>query len=246
MPAKKKTKTDSTSSNKPKISETAKASRKAPGRPKKIVAPKSPIAKTSKNVLNRITARKLPETSGESIQKKSLRKGETQMVAFIRDPQCIFTYWEVTPESIEAVKQKLTNEYKDSSMVLRIFKTGPKGETELIQEIRVEPGEMNRYVQLKDPSGSYFVEIAQKALSGRVVVYARSNQIMTGISSEPAGDSPVLSDNKWESPEFFLEYFADADEKEVALTIPGISSAEAYRKELQRKKLDRYSASRIG
>ncbi len=72
------------------------------------------------------------------------------MVAFIRDPQCIFTYWEVTPESIEAVKQQLTDEYKDSSMVLRIFKTGPKGETELIQEIRVEPGEMNRYVELKD------------------------------------------------------------------------------------------------
>lgn len=249
MPGKKKTKTETTSSktpSKPKISEKAKVSPKVSAKPKKIAAPKSSPNKISKKIAARAKTEKLSETSGGSIRKKAVRQGETQMVAFIRDPQCIFTYWEVTPESIEAVKQQLTDEYKDSSMVLRVFKTGANGETELIQEIRVEPGEMNRYVELKDTKGNYFVEIAQKTPSGRVVVYARSNQIVTEIPSEASADSSAPSDAQWETPEVLLEYFANVDEREVSATIPGISSAEAYRKDLQKKKLDRYSASRMG
>jgi hypothetical protein len=194
----------------------------------------------------RATADK-PSPVSESLPKKLSRHGETQMVAFIRDPQCIFTYWEVTPDRIEAVKQQLEEEYKGSSMVLRLFKTGPDGKAELIQEILVEPGEMNRYVELSEKSGNYFVEIAQKAHSGRVVVYARSNNIVTGAPSQSPSSSPVPanSNSKWETPEGFFEYFLEGDETEVSQAIPGISSAEAHRKGLERKKMDRYSASRI-
>ncbi len=167
------------------------------------------------------------------------------MVAFIRDPRCIFTYWEVTPESIESVKQQLMGEYKGSSMVLRLFKTGPNGETELVQEIRVEPGEMNRYVELNEVEGNYFVEIAQKAISGRTIVYARSNKIVTGISPNPPAGSPGSPDQGEETSREFLKYFSGEDETETFTLLPGISSAEAHRRDLERKKMDRYSASRI-
>jgi hypothetical protein len=246
MPGKKKTKTESTTSSKPKRSLTAKVSRKTSAGPPKKSALKSLGTKTSKKAVASAKSPKLSGTLNESTRKKALRQGETQMVAFIRDPQCIFTYWEVTPESVEAMKQQLMGEYKDSSMVLRVFKTGANGETELIQEVRVEPGEMNRYVELKDKDGNYFVEIAQKTSSGRIVVYARSNNVITGIPSETPVASSLLPDNQWKTPESLLEYFADVDETEASVTIPGISSAEAHQKDLQKKKLDRYSASRIG
>ncbi len=244
MPGKKKKETESTSSKKPKRSVGTKVPKKNPTKPKKTPLSK-PLGAKAKKTVARTKTSKLSATSGEPIQKKSKRQGETQMVAFIRDPRCIFTYWEVTPESIEAMKQQLAAEYKDSSMVLRVFKTGSDGETELIEEIRVEPGEMNRYVQLKEAYGSYFVEIAQKAPSGRVVVYARSSKLITGISSETPVGSAARTGSKWETPEGLLEYFSDAEETETSTPIPGISSAEAYRKNLEKKKLDRYSASRI-
>ncbi len=246
MPGKKKTKTESTSFGKSKKPAVAKTSDKTSTKPKKIPVRKSSGINPAQKVIKRTKASQMSDVSGETIRKKTFRRGETQMVAFIRDPQCIFTYWEVTPESIESVKLQLMDEYKDSSMVLRVFKTGPNDETELVQEIRVEPGEMNRYVELKEKAGNYFVEIAQKAPSGRIVVYARSNKIITGISTETPVGSSKTGGGRWETPENFLEYFADVDETDVSATVPRISSAEAYRKDIQRKKLDRYSASRIG
>ena len=244
MPGKKKIEGESTAPKKPKKPAAAKVVRKTSTRLKKTETSKPSGAKPNKKAVIRTKA--LPsETLIGSIRKKGKRQGETQMVAFIRDPQCIFTYWEVTPEKIEAVKEQLMDEYKNSSMVLRVFKTGPKGETELIQEISVEPGEMNRYVELKDRDGSYFIEIAQKTPSGRVVVYARSNKITTGISSETPVRSSASPGSKWDPPEGLLEYFSDEDETEPSIAISGISSAEAYRRDSQKKKFDRYSASRI-
>src|SRR5262245_4292077 len=55
------------------------------------------------------------------------RYGQTQLVAFVRDPRCVFTYWEVTPERIQEVKRELKDEFKGSSMVLRVFKVWPQG-----------------------------------------------------------------------------------------------------------------------
>ncbi len=170
------------------------------------------------------------------------------MVAFIRDPHCIFTYWEVTPQSVESVKRQLMEEYKDSIMVLRVFRTGADGQTELIQEIRVEPGEMNRYVELQEGTpGGYFVEIAQKTVSGRTVVYARSNKVLTG-AAYASPDGSEKSPGQWEIPSGLLEYFAEVEETADPITFRGLSSAEAHRRALalKQRQVGRYSASKIG
>ncbi len=243
MPRKKKAETVSTapkaaskskSAAKPKTaSKPVRAAAKKPAAPKAPRAAKFPPKAASKAPV--------------SAWKKPARQGETQMVAFIRDPHCIFTYWEVTPQSVEAVKQQLMGEYKDSAMVLRVFRTGPDGQAELIQEIRVEPGEMNRYVELKEgASGSYFIEIAQKAASGRMVVYARSNKVMTGTFAGGGNGAPASSSPQWETPAGLLEYFNEVEETSDSLALRGLSSAEAHRKGLLRRQMGRYSASHIG
>lgn len=205
--------------------------------PKTAKAPRSKKTKTDKNDVGSPSPRRLP------------RKGETQMVAFVRDPNCIFTYWEVTPESAEEVRRQLMEEYPRSVMVLRLLRMGPNGQMELVQEIRVKPGEMNRYVDLEGEPGSFVVEIAQKALSGKTVVYARSQTIVTGgpSFSAPSAVADFLRAPGDEIPKAFLDYFEEGEVDQVLVHPAGvISSAEAYRLEVLRKKGDRYASSRLG
>jgi hypothetical protein len=241
---KKKAKTASKTSPKPKRPAAPKKAAKTPAksRPmaakttKKTAAPKAPKAakaapQVSKPVWPKLKSSDLPP-------KKWARQGETQMVAFIRDPQCIFTYWEVTPESIEAVKAQLMEEYQGSSMVLRVLKVSPEGDSQLLYEVEVDPGEMNRYLELKEPGGVYFVEVARRTPSGKVVAYARSNRIVTG----PSGASwPPASDPKWEPPSGILEYFSEEGEETSAFPAPGGASSV----DSMRRKKARYNASNI-
>ena len=202
---------------------------KAPKEPKAPKAEKVPVAKKA-------TASRPPIPS--SATKKLPKRGETQMVAFIRDPQCIFTYWEVTPESVESVKRQLMDEFQNSSMVLRVFHMDGPDQVHLIREIFVEPHEMNRYIEIDDKNGGYFLEIVQKAASGRTVVYARSNKIMLGFSGQSW--APASGDPKWETPAGLAEYFSQEEYTETFLTPGGISSADS----LKRKK-GRYASSNI-
>src|SRR5207237_1275348 len=146
-------------------------------------------------------------------------------------PQCIFTYWEVTPESIESVKKQLREEFQHSSMVLRVFHLDGSDQIQLIREIFVEPHEMNRYIEIDEKNGSYFLEIAQKAPSGRAVVYARSNKILLGTSE--SSWPPASGEAKWETPAGLLEYFSQEEYAETFRTPGGISSAESLAESLK-------------
>jgi hypothetical protein len=242
MPRKKKAETAS-----PAVSSKTKASKAArPPKIPKVKKAKGPGLKppkapsSPKAVVH--SKKGSPAVSGAAIPswKKLPRKGETQMVAFIRDPRCIFTYWEVTPESVEAAKKELMAEFKDSSMVLRVFKISPEGKADLLYEVKVEPGERNRYVELKE-GGRYFIEIVQKTASGRTAVYARSNIVLTS----PDSFSSSVIDPQWKPPAGILEYFSDEEGFESFLVPGGISSAEAHKRAHAAKgKRDRYFASR--
>jgi hypothetical protein len=215
----------------------AAAPKKKAAEPKTAKAPRGKKAKIDKNEDASPSPRRLP------------RKGETQMVAFVRDPNCIFTYWEVTPESAEEVRRQLMEEYPKSVMVLRLLRMGPNGQMQLVQEIRVKPGEMNRYVDLEGEPGSFVVEIAQKAPSGKTFVYARSQTIVTGgpaFSSSSSAVADFLASPGDEIPKAFLDYFEEGEVDQVLIHPAGvISSAEAYRMEVLRKKGDRYASSRL-
>jgi len=249
MPRKKKDETQASISKTP-------AAKKKPAKAvvrktvkSKVAVPKEKTPKATrakKTATPRGTEKPVPAASKHAVLKKLPRHGETQMVAFIRDPRCIFTYWEVSPASVEAVKKQLMDEYPGSSMALRVFQVGPDGKTELLYEVNVEPGEKNRYLELKEPGGRYYVEVVQRTASGRVVTYARSNWV--SASSERPSFS-TTADPQWAPPAGILEYFNDGEEgAEFFVTPIGLSSAEAQRRrmELEKKKSkwDSYAASR--
>ena len=255
MPRKKKDESETKTAAKPKASAKPKSATKSkapktPKAPKAVKEPKAPKAlkepkavKTAKLKIEKVPAAK--KSSAPHIPKSPLKKmqkrGETQMVAFIRDPQCLFTYWEVTSESIESVKQELREEFRHSSMVLRVFRKDSEGKVELVQEIFVEADEMNRYISIADPRGSYFLEIALKAPSGQIFVYARSNDIMAGPEGFTGSTwAPVSSDPQWETPAGLLEYFSQEEYTETFLTPGGISSADSLK-----RRLGRFASSNI-
>jgi Domain of unknown function (DUF4912) len=151
---------------------------------------------------------------------KPPRRGQTQVVAFVRDPSCLFTFWEAEPEDVEKIRRRLANEFVDSRMVLMVFRMGTGGHAELVREIRIGPEETNRYVGLEGSGGSYFVEIGWKTPSGRKARLARSNRVTAWMAGGAAGGE----DPAWLVPEKLEEYF-------LAQTFPhpsplGIFSAE--------------------
>jgi hypothetical protein len=235
-PVKKTVKKTST----PKTTAVKKSSMKT-----KVTTPKTAKIKRSALVSKKVSSLDVsdaaPVTSREF---KSLpRHGETQIVAFIRDPQCVFTYWEVTPERMEEVKKELREEFKDSHMVLRLFTVGANGERILVDEIRVEPSQINRYVELSQTGGSYVLEIGQKTGTGRYLTYAQSNPIHTSVRSYTTSSLDVQDPiSAGEVSQEMLDYFYDQgyDPDSPPLT-EFISSAE-NEKRLKRKR-EHYKAS---
>ncbi len=259
MPRKKKE--DSSNAKPVRKTSTPKSVKKTV---KKTLTPKkSPVKKTAAKVktkalpkAGRIKKTALVSKKAQSLdvsdaapvttrEFKSLpRHGETQIVAFVRDPHCVFTYWEVTSERLEEVKRELKEEFKDSHMVLRLFTAGPNGERILVDEIRIEPGQINRYVELSQIGGSYVLEIAQKTGTGRYVTYAQSNSVHTAIQPYATASNLDVQDpiSAAEVSQEMLDYFYDQgyDPDSPALT-EFISSAENA-KRLQRRR-DNYRAS---
>jgi hypothetical protein len=173
---------------------------------------------------------KLLSASGTNGFKPLPRQGETQLMAFIRDPQCVFTYWEVTPERLESVKRELKEEFKDSYMVLRLFHIAADGAKILFDEIRLEPGQMNRYVELKQSGNQFVLEIGQKTSTGRYVSYAQSNPVSTDVSTYISADhkneTRVFLEEGSMSPELQNYYKTQGYDPEVLMTTEKISSAE--------------------
>jgi hypothetical protein len=246
MSPKKKAESKPKAAAKPKAASKPKAGPKVPKTPTKTTtAKKTQAPKAEKAVKVAVTSKTAPVKPAipASSAKKFPRKGETQMLAFVRDPQCVFTYWEVTPESVEAVKRQLQDEFKGSSMVLRVFHVGgPDGEVQLLREIFVGPDEMNRYIDIDQRSGRYFFEIAQKAASGRLAVYVRSNPIQMGHDPYSAPtDSGASQGSTAQMPSGLQEYYSHEEYTETFLTPGGPSSMDSLR-----RKKGRYAASHTG
>jgi hypothetical protein len=238
MPPRKKAVNQPKAARKPKAA-SVKAEPKAKARPKTAAKPRTVKAPAAAKPAP-ANAAKPPIPS--SPLKKMSKRGETQMLAFIRDPQCLFTYWEVTEESIATVKQQLKDEFHNSSMVLRVFRKDADGQVELIREIFVDGHEMNRYIEIDSPNGRYYLEIAHKAPSGQLFVHARSNEVWTGPNgfSVSAGDPGSGDAAGWETPAGLMEYFAQEEFTEVFPAPGGPSSMDS----LKRKK-GRYASSNI-
>jgi hypothetical protein len=123
--------------------------------------------------------------------------GITRIAAMVRDPHWIFTYWEITPESYQELRQSFGKQWPECKMILRVYSAG--GDTEKYSDITIVEGARNWYIRVS-PEGQYRVAIGAINKEGNFREIATSNTVETPrawISDE--------IDELWMAPDDFFE-----------------------------------------
>jgi hypothetical protein len=121
--------------------------------------------------------------------------GKDRIVAMVRDPYWLHTYWELTRHAIQRAEAALGQEWHGARPILRLLDVTSKevsGNSErLVRDIEIHGGCNNWYIDVSHPPRSYRVDIGYLARSGKFYVLARSNVVTT----PRAGISDVIDEN---------------------------------------------------
>jgi hypothetical protein len=154
-----------------------------------------------------VTASKMTEHAGEGEGQEErvavgrsaspqipMEYGVNQVVALVRDPWWIHSYWEVTQEGIGETDQRLAD--PESRLTLRVYDMTERIDMTHFWDIEIYHRIGNWYVDVGKPDRNFLIDIGMKARSGAFATIARSNLAHT----PPAGPSD-RSDEEWWSPE---------------------------------------------
>jgi hypothetical protein len=116
--------------------------------------------------------------------------GVTRIVALVKDPAWLFTYWEITAERFAQLEKKFKDDWTKCTMVLRLYDRGAGGhnDTGISYEAR------SWYLGV-DPGGRYQVAIGVLTPGGKFVAIAESEIIET-----PSGRVSDRVDEQWMIP----------------------------------------------
>jgi hypothetical protein len=230
MPRKKKEESTETAARPKRKASAVKKTALKRSAVKKAVSAKTP-KKSPAPKAAKVSRAAAPPKSKAKISWKPPQYGETQVVAFIRDPNCIFVYWEVASQKLAEVQEQLKGEFAKSRILLRMFRDKGNGAAELLYEVEVNPESMNQYLPVEEPGFSYFVEVVRKAVSGKVALIARSNTV-----SPPGRGLSRVIDSNWMPAGELAQYLSEELEGTETFPVPGpgevggVSSAESQRR----------------
>jgi len=124
--------------------------------------------------------------------------GDNRIVAMVRDPFWIHTYWEVSDSRRQEIKKELGEEvFARAGEYLRVYNT----ENWDAFDIEVTSGAKNWYIHVPHPNKTYCVDIGYKTPDGRFVTAARSNWVTTPLNMM----SDVI-DEQWMIPDWERMY----------------------------------------
>ncbi len=121
---------------------------------------------------------------------------ETCIVLLARDSHWLFTYWEVTRDSVASMKERLGESFNSGTVMLRVYDV-----TNVIFDgrnanryfdVRISEGASSWYLHAGDPNRRWLAEIGMFLHDGRFIPYARSNTIKT-----PADCIASVMDEEW-------------------------------------------------
>ena len=121
---------------------------------------------------------------------------ETCIVLLARDSHWLFTYWEVTRDSVASMKERLGESFNSGTVMLRVYDV-----TNVIFDgrnanryfdVRISEGASSWYLHAGDPNRRWLAEIGVLLPDGRFVPYTRSNTIKT-----PADYVASVMDGEW-------------------------------------------------
>jgi hypothetical protein len=143
--------------------------------------------------------------------------GVTRIVALVKDPNWIFSYWEITADRFRDLEKKFKDDWTSCSMALRVYDRASKGQF----DVNISYEARSWYVSVA-PGGRYQVAIGIMTPAGKFVTIAESEVVET-----PRGRMSDRVDEKWVVPdELYERIFAASGGYEV---VSGGGSAEMRR-----------------
>lgn len=132
---------------------------------------------------------------------KSGEYGTDRIVTMVRDPYWLHVYWELTRKSVERTAAALGQHWYTAKPILRLLDvssddTSSNSET-TIRDIEIHGGVNNWYIDVRNPPGTYRVDIGYLTSRGRFYVLARSNIVTTprpGMCDEIDTHWPTVRD----------------------------------------------------
>jgi hypothetical protein len=123
---------------------------------------------------------------------------ENYLVLLVRDPYCMFSYWEFSDEQMDIVAKQFARQWGKITLVLRVYNlTGLNFDGENAHsyfDVNVHSLANNFYIKEISPNNSYCVELGVITSDGRFVALLRSNIVQTPRDSFADGSGIVMAD----------------------------------------------------
>jgi hypothetical protein len=117
--------------------------------------------------------------------------GPARAVLMVRDPWCLFAWWEAPPEAAARARESLGPEARSVLRVHDVTFIAFSGDNAWLSfDVELPPGADRWYVDVPRPAASYCVEVGLRAPDGRFVALARSN-VARAPRPSPSPDTTV-------------------------------------------------------
>jgi len=125
---------------------------------------------------------------------------EDKIVLQVRDPRWIHSYWEMRPQTLEVLRQRLGDAFDSAKMVLRVYDVSyiifDGKNANSFFDLEINPEASSWYIDTKGPGKSWCVDLGLKLASGEFITIIRSNTVHTPIE----GPS-WITDEEWMVPD---------------------------------------------
>lgn len=141
-----------------------------------------------------------PRVVPKILQELSSRYGQDKIVLQTRDSWWIHAYWEVTPQTIDNLKQRLGNTFYSAKIVLRVYDVshivfnGTNAHRFFDVEINYDANSW--YIDTAGPGRAWCVDIGLRLATGEFIMIVRSNTVDT-----PLECPSWVTDEEWMIPE---------------------------------------------
>jgi hypothetical protein len=125
------------------------------------------------------TSQELPESYGKN-----------RLITLVRDPEWLYTFWDVATETVDGVKKAMgAKEFGESKRILRVYNNDGGGRD--YSDIELSDTASSWYIHVK-PEAAYVLELGYRTKKGDFYKLAASNDIAT-----PPNSISESKDEKW-------------------------------------------------
>lgn len=142
--------------------------------------------------------------------------GHDRFVLLTRDPQWLFAYWEITPETERELQNTGGRDLAGAPRILRVYDVA----TDKTFDIRIHPGAKSWYVHLPVDGRTWKVEIGYVGHSGKFYRLFESNLVTT-----PRKSVSNVIDERYGSLDDYDEAFALSGGREAGKGLQGFGGS---------------------